>query len=466
MTIEGDSFVTNTETVEIKDNLLVINDGEKGSGVTKLYGGIEVDRGTKTNYQFLFNETNESFEVGEKDDLQNVATREDTPQTKGVPFWNDTEFRFDTDNQFTFDGNDLNIGLSSNYSNINLKGDLLGNKNDGLIKMNSPQSGYNSILELTEQDNYGLRIYHDGINNKISYGSIDSGNYVEVFNYDRNSSQLNLSGNINLNNHNINSINHVNTTYITSGNPDNSNQSNFQIDSQWQNQGYIETPWVYGNALEASGERGYKSTLITVGIVDGFTKNDEVALITNGYIGLKQDQNNDIYIPNGDLILSDSGRAYIDRQFDTNNPDISLAIGDSDTGIDWVENGYIQIYSDNAAIVDINQSKNYEVGINGKLRAFETIRSNTKFIVNNPSTGGTLELRQYKNNDGIIETTDGDLYINANGNDIYLENDTNFKANNNNITNINTVEADHHTTGNYSIEYNSTEDSLDFVYTG
>ena len=34
LTVNGTNFITNTETVEVKDNLLIINNGETGSGVT------------------------------------------------------------------------------------------------------------------------------------------------------------------------------------------------------------------------------------------------------------------------------------------------------------------------------------------------------------------------------------------------------------------------------------------------
>ena len=70
----GSSFIVNAQTVEVEDNLLVINNGETGAGVTSGISGIEVDRGTSTDYQFVFEESSNLFKIGEIGDLQRVAT--------------------------------------------------------------------------------------------------------------------------------------------------------------------------------------------------------------------------------------------------------------------------------------------------------------------------------------------------------------------------------------------------------
>ena len=75
LTIEGTTFNANTQTVLIEDNLLVINNGEVASGVASNIAGIQVDRGTATDYQFIFDETDDLFKIGEIGDLQVVATR-------------------------------------------------------------------------------------------------------------------------------------------------------------------------------------------------------------------------------------------------------------------------------------------------------------------------------------------------------------------------------------------------------
>jgi hypothetical protein len=96
LVVSGTRFISNTETVEIEDNLLVINAGEQGAGVTEGQAGIQVDRGTSPDYFFLYDENQDNFRVGVSGTLQAVATREDTPGALRVPWWNDTDYRFDT----------------------------------------------------------------------------------------------------------------------------------------------------------------------------------------------------------------------------------------------------------------------------------------------------------------------------------------------------------------------------------
>jgi hypothetical protein len=55
--IDGTAFVVNTGEVSTSDNIIYINAGEPGSGVTSGQAGIQVDRGSLTDYQFLFDET-------------------------------------------------------------------------------------------------------------------------------------------------------------------------------------------------------------------------------------------------------------------------------------------------------------------------------------------------------------------------------------------------------------------------
>ncbi len=77
VTQEGKSFITEAETVEVKDNTLLLNRGEVGSGVTKGVAGIEIDRGTEPKYQILFDESDDRFKVGREGDLWCITLRDD-----------------------------------------------------------------------------------------------------------------------------------------------------------------------------------------------------------------------------------------------------------------------------------------------------------------------------------------------------------------------------------------------------
>ncbi len=98
LTVNGTTTTVNTETVAIEDNVIVINSNQTGTPSPTLKGGIEVERGSETNYQFVFDESDDRFKVGQVGSLQTVATRQDDVNmvASGVPFYNDTEKRFDT----------------------------------------------------------------------------------------------------------------------------------------------------------------------------------------------------------------------------------------------------------------------------------------------------------------------------------------------------------------------------------
>jgi fibronectin-binding autotransporter adhesin len=69
VTIDGNLTVTGTTTsiettnTQVTDNILVLNNGEVGAGVTSVTSGIEVDRGSLDNAQFVWNETTDEWEL-------------------------------------------------------------------------------------------------------------------------------------------------------------------------------------------------------------------------------------------------------------------------------------------------------------------------------------------------------------------------------------------------------------------
>lgn len=96
--VQGQTTIINTNIVDISDNIILINSSNTNSGVTQGGGfsGIEVDRGTLTNYQFVYNENKLAFEIGQIGNLQEVATREDSPLPYGILTYNPNSFRLDS----------------------------------------------------------------------------------------------------------------------------------------------------------------------------------------------------------------------------------------------------------------------------------------------------------------------------------------------------------------------------------
>jgi hypothetical protein len=111
--VSGTEYIVYSESVSASDNLIVINAGEVGSGVTKGAAGIRVDRGSATDYGFMFDEVRDAFVIGLMTDetsgtiatLQAVATRDDSSNMvdSTIPYWDDGTKSFKTDRDLTID---------------------------------------------------------------------------------------------------------------------------------------------------------------------------------------------------------------------------------------------------------------------------------------------------------------------------------------------------------------------------
>ena len=73
LTVSGSTTTISTETVTIADNIIVLNSNAAGAATES--AGFEIERGTDTNVQFLWNETNDYWSaVGTKLHVGNIPT--------------------------------------------------------------------------------------------------------------------------------------------------------------------------------------------------------------------------------------------------------------------------------------------------------------------------------------------------------------------------------------------------------
>jgi len=131
LTVNGTMTTVNSTTVNIADNIIQVNSSLTGAPPSNLQGGIQVNRGSSTAYQFLYDETTQSFRIGQTESMQAVATRQDAPTANAIPYWNDTAKRLDSSG-VTVSGSVLTgslVGSASSWTNartITLGGDLSG----------------------------------------------------------------------------------------------------------------------------------------------------------------------------------------------------------------------------------------------------------------------------------------------------------------------------------------------------
>jgi UDP-3-O-[3-hydroxymyristoyl] glucosamine N-acyltransferase len=143
-TVMGESTTLKSQTVEISDNILLINSNLTGNPPPTLVSGIRVNRGDLPDYYFVFTEDDgkELFKIGTSNDetgnnLQAVATREDNPFNNNVAVWNNNLKMFVTNRGFTVsESNDVVInGNTTIKSNLVAENDvdISGNLKTNLI---------------------------------------------------------------------------------------------------------------------------------------------------------------------------------------------------------------------------------------------------------------------------------------------------------------------------------------------
>lgn len=175
VTQEGDTFISQAETVEINDNLLLINKGEVGAGVTKGIAGIEIDRGTLPNYQIIFDESDKRFKAGEVGNIWPLALRDEEVNMVDGMFvtWDSTTKRLKTTNTvpsnrklFFTDSNSYLQLMSHDFSGEILVQTLTYTNAKGSLFVSAGDSNLN-----LDTDKTNFRFYK----NLIVPSSIDSG---------------------------------------------------------------------------------------------------------------------------------------------------------------------------------------------------------------------------------------------------------------------------------------------------
>lgn len=63
LVVEGDTLTVSAENLQVQDNIITLNFGETAAGVTEGTSGIEIDRGTLDNAYFLFQESDDSWNL-------------------------------------------------------------------------------------------------------------------------------------------------------------------------------------------------------------------------------------------------------------------------------------------------------------------------------------------------------------------------------------------------------------------
>lgn len=100
LTVSGTTTLVETTNTEIKDNIILLNNGEAGAGIGGGTGtaGVEIERGSLTNVQILFDETTDKWTLGTTGAIGTtryiVSEIADASQTQGAIPGYDASGRF------------------------------------------------------------------------------------------------------------------------------------------------------------------------------------------------------------------------------------------------------------------------------------------------------------------------------------------------------------------------------------
>lgn len=73
--LNGSAFTVNSNTVSTVDNIIEVNRGQVGSGVSAGIAGLSINRGDAPAYQMVFDETSDMFKVGMVGSLETLASQ-------------------------------------------------------------------------------------------------------------------------------------------------------------------------------------------------------------------------------------------------------------------------------------------------------------------------------------------------------------------------------------------------------
>ncbi len=193
LSVLGSRDVSESSTVTYKSHILMINDGEVGSGVFLDEAGLEIDRGQLENVRIVFKESDKMFRVGKLSNTQAIATREDVPLSNGIMCWNSADNRMVSTNILTnathFTSSVSIDGISTFGNDVLLNGQLiLGNstlytdtnqliiKNTQAVKFDTPNVKIPDLTPFWFGDNFAL--YSDSNKLFVSTGRTQSINFL------------------------------------------------------------------------------------------------------------------------------------------------------------------------------------------------------------------------------------------------------------------------------------------------
>lgn len=118
LTVNGETTVLNTTTVELEDPIIMINKTGTGNSLEK--SGLEVERGALTNQRLIFDESDDKWKAGLSGSEQNI-TLSSTPLTQGsIPYADASGNLTQNNSGLFYSGTNLGLGTASPSTKLHI----------------------------------------------------------------------------------------------------------------------------------------------------------------------------------------------------------------------------------------------------------------------------------------------------------------------------------------------------------
>lgn len=183
LTVQGTTTTVDSANLSIADNIVELNKGETGQGVSKLQAGIKIKRGDLQDQHIVFDEASDRWKVGEGTSLKNITTDDMIP-TKVSQLTNDsgylTTLPTHNHNELYYskaevDGKIPVIDVNKQY--VDTQDTLL----DGKITENTNKIGDLSILTTTQKGSLVGAV--NEVDDEIGILSVDRGYLKPILKY-------------------------------------------------------------------------------------------------------------------------------------------------------------------------------------------------------------------------------------------------------------------------------------------
>jgi len=211
LTVDGTQTVVNVETMNLEDNKIRLNVNQTGIPPEHLLSGVEVVRGDEPSYNFVFEEETDLFKVGVEDELQAVATRDDTLPNHELPKWNATDTKLvasgvNANNLTGLTGNvQTQLNNKLNLSGGTITGNVIIESSNPVLTIRNNTGGYGGSLYFGNENHAILQRVDNNLEIRTAHasGGIGSIGAIQFFNgtVSNNSEKMRVdtNGNIGIN---------------------------------------------------------------------------------------------------------------------------------------------------------------------------------------------------------------------------------------------------------------------------